>query len=101
MSKVVYQNAYGREVFFEKVDDETILMTNVPKANLKTHDRCGRILLPSVVKINFPGGPYLTQHMKMSLISPEFANMYADIIISRSKKIGSGWYIVCYKRYQK
>jgi len=101
MSKVVYRSTSGREVYFEKVDDETILMTNVPKATMKTHDRCGRITLPSVVKINFPGGPFLTQHMKMSLISPEFANMYADIIISRNKKVGKGWYILCYKRYPK
>jgi hypothetical protein len=99
MSKVVYRSTTGREVFFEKVDDETILMTNVPKASLKTYDRCGGMMLPSVVKINFPGGPFLTQHMKMSQISPEFANMYADIIVSRKKKLGSGWYIVCYKRY--
>lgn len=99
MSKVVYRSASGREVYFEKVDDETILMTNVPKAKIKTPEYCGRLKLQSVVKLTFPGGPYINQHMKMSLISPEFANMYADIIVSRAKKLGNGWYIHCYKRY--
>jgi len=99
MSKVVYQSASGREVYFEKVDDETILVTNTPRKKSKTHDRCGRLTLQSVVKLTFHGGPYLYQHMKMSLISPEFANMYADIIVSRGGRTKKGWYIHCYKRY--
>lgn len=99
MSKVVYRSTSGREVYFEKVDDETILMTNVPRAKTKKPEYCGSLKLQSMVKLSFKGGPHLYQHMKMSFISHEFANMYADIIVSRDKKLGSGWYIHCYKRY--
>jgi hypothetical protein len=99
MSKVVYRSTSGREVYFEKVDDETILMTNVPRAKTKEPEYCGSLRLQSMVKLSFKGGPHLYQHMKMSFISHEFANMHADIIVSRDKKLGSGWYIHCYKRY--
>lgn len=99
MSKVVYRSTCGREVYFEKVDDETILMTNVPRAKTKEPEYCGSLKLQSVVKLIFKGGPFLYQHMKMSLISPEFANMHADIIVSRGEKVRKGWYIHCYKRY--
>lgn len=99
MNKVVYRSTCGREVYFEKVDDETILMTNVPRAKTKEPEYCGSLKLQSVVKLIFKGGPFLYQHMKMSLISPEFANMYADIIVSRREKVRKGWYIHCYKRY--